>query len=102
MTDVDALSSLMWVVRSLVDNSNLFLEPYVRVLMCRNRWGLHAQADHCRCGELLACLDHAQLHQLMPPVLTCIVGKQLCRNPATDDHWAVRELAAAVVAAICR
>ena len=38
----------------------------------------------------------------MPPVLTCVVGKQLCRNPLTDDHWSLRDLAATTVAVICR
>jgi len=38
----------------------------------------------------------------MPAVLTCIVGKQLCRNPATDDHWSLRDNAATLMAAICR
>ena len=38
----------------------------------------------------------------MPAVLTCIVGKQLCRNPATDDHWSLRDSAATLMAAICR
>jgi transcription initiation factor TFIID subunit 6 len=38
----------------------------------------------------------------MPTVLTCVVGKQLCQHPATDDHWAVRESAAALVGTVCR
>jgi len=32
LKDVDVLSSLMAMVRALTDNSNLFLEPYVRQL----------------------------------------------------------------------
>ena len=29
-----------------------------------------------------------------------MLGKQLCENPA-DDHWALREFAASLVARIC-
>ena len=37
----------------------------------------------------------------MPSVLTCVVAKRLYEKP-TDDHWAVRDAAADVVADICR
>lgn len=41
------------------------------------------------------------LHQMMPPVLTCIVGKRLCEDPERDGrHWKLREEASALVAAI--
>ena len=29
------------------------------------------------------------LHQIMPAVLTCLVGKRLCANPL-ENHWALR------------
>lgn len=40
------------------------------------------------------------LHQLMPPILTCLVGKRLC-DAATEDHWALRKYAARLVALVC-
>jgi transcription initiation factor TFIID subunit 6 len=40
------------------------------------------------------------LHQLMPPLLTCLVGKHLSATPA-EDHWALRDFAATLVALIC-
>jgi transcription initiation factor TFIID subunit 6 len=40
------------------------------------------------------------LHQLLPPVITCLVGKRLCAKPK-DDHWALRDFAAELVADIC-
>jgi transcription initiation factor TFIID subunit 6 len=40
------------------------------------------------------------LHQLLPPVLTCLVGKRLCAKPR-ENHWALRNLAAELVADIC-
>lgn len=36
----------------------------------------------------------------MPPLLTCVVGRRLCRLP-TEDHWALRAEASALLAAIC-
>ena len=39
------------------------------------------------------------LHQLMPAVLTCLLGKRLCASPL-EDHWALRRHAAALVGAI--
>lgn len=44
----------------------------------------------------------AQLHQLMPAVITCLVGKPLCADPATEDHWSLRELAAGIIGTICQ
>lgn len=41
------------------------------------------------------------LHQMMPPALTCIVGKRLCEDPERDSrHWRLREEASGLVAAI--
>jgi transcription initiation factor TFIID subunit 6 len=40
------------------------------------------------------------LHQLMPPLITCLVAKRLGASPA-DDHWALRRQAAACLAAVC-
>ena len=40
------------------------------------------------------------LHQLMPWILTCLVGRRLCANPL-EDHWSLRDFCAKLVAAIC-
>ena len=40
------------------------------------------------------------LHQLMPPLITCLVAKRLGASPA-QDHWALRHQAAACLAAVC-
>lgn len=45
-------------------------------------------------------VDH-YLHTIIPAVLTCLVGKRLCDSP-TENHWALREHAADLVALICR
>eukprot|EP00004_Rigifila_ramosa_P015798 TRINITY_DN3696_c1_g1_i1.p1 TRINITY_DN3696_c1_g1~~TRINITY_DN3696_c1_g1_i1.p1 ORF type:complete len:477 (-),score=113.16 TRINITY_DN3696_c1_g1_i1:19-1449(-) len=41
------------------------------------------------------------LHQLLPAVLTCLLGKTLSARP-TDNHWHLRDLAASIVAHIAR
>lgn len=40
------------------------------------------------------------LHQLMPAVLTCLVGKKLGSGPV-PNHWPLREEAARLAAAVC-
>ncbi|KAF7725703.1 hypothetical protein EC973_009420 [Apophysomyces ossiformis] len=41
------------------------------------------------------------LHQLIPPILSCLVGRTICENPQTQDHWATRHRAAGLLATIC-
>ena len=47
----------------------------------------------------LSLVVEPYLHQLMPAVLTCLVGKRLCAS-ALENHWALRQTAAALVRAI--
>ncbi|KPP61399.1 transcription initiation factor TFIID subunit 6-like [Scleropages formosus] len=42
------------------------------------------------------------LHELIPAVVTCIVSKQLCLRPDMDNHWALRDFAARLMAQICK
>ncbi|KAG0047813.1 hypothetical protein BGZ83_007210 [Gryganskiella cystojenkinii] len=63
------LNSMMEMVRALLHNDNLFVEPY--------------------------------LHQLMPTILTCMVGKRLGESPQ-EDHWTLRSKATDIVLLICR
>uniref|UniRef100_A0A6M2DI21 Transcription initiation factor TFIID subunit 6 n=1 Tax=Xenopsylla cheopis TaxID=163159 RepID=A0A6M2DI21_XENCH len=42
------------------------------------------------------------LHELIPCVSTCIVSKQLCMRPELDNHWALRDFAARLMAQICK
>ncbi|KAK3032452.1 hypothetical protein RJ639_037265 [Escallonia herrerae] len=41
------------------------------------------------------------LHQLMPPVMTCLVAKRL-GSKFSDNHWELRNFAAKLVASICK
>lgn len=38
----------------------------------------------------------------MPPVLTCLLGKRLCEDPAREPHWDLRQEAAQLIGYICR
>ncbi|CDF35712.1 unnamed protein product [Chondrus crispus] len=40
------------------------------------------------------------LHQLLPAVMSCVVGKRLCRNPR-ENHWALRDYTAGLLREIC-
>lgn len=40
------------------------------------------------------------LHQLLPAVISCVVGKRLTRNPQ-DNHWALRDYTARLIQRIC-
>ena len=57
--------------------------------------------------NIIACLlenDHLfiepYLHQFMPTLMTCIVGKRLSENPM-EDHWSLRIESSRIVANIC-
>ncbi|CCI40729.1 unnamed protein product [Albugo candida] len=41
------------------------------------------------------------LHQLLPALLSCVLGHQLCEN-AAENHWALRDHAAQLIATICK
>ncbi|KAF9935534.1 hypothetical protein BGZ65_003288, partial [Modicella reniformis] len=69
------LVAMMSMVRALLENDNLFIEPY--------------------------------LHQLMPTILTCVVGKRLgepslsAPSSPQDDHWSLRSTATDIILLIC-
>ncbi|KAL4715263.1 hypothetical protein ACJJTC_007845 [Scirpophaga incertulas] len=42
------------------------------------------------------------LHEMIPAVSTCIVSRQLCLRPEMDNHWALRDFAARLMAQICK
>ncbi|KAK3809537.1 MAG: transcription initiation factor TFIID subunit 6 [Benniella sp.] len=73
--NLPVLVAMMSMVRALLENSNLFIEPY--------------------------------LHQLMPTILTCVVGKRLgepsLSPPSSphDDHWSLRSTATDIILLIC-
>ena len=42
------------------------------------------------------------LHELIPAIFTCLLNKQICLRPEAEDHWSLRELAAKILAKICK
>ena len=42
------------------------------------------------------------LHELIPAITTCVVSKQLCLRPDMDNHWALRDFAAKLIAQVCK
>ncbi len=43
-----------------------------------------------------------QLHELIPAVATCVISRQVCAKPETDNHWALREFGSKLLSQICR
>eukprot|EP01112_Ceratiomyxa_fruticulosa_P018642 TRINITY_DN59_c0_g2_i3.p1 TRINITY_DN59_c0_g2~~TRINITY_DN59_c0_g2_i3.p1 ORF type:complete len:413 (-),score=72.38 TRINITY_DN59_c0_g2_i3:197-1435(-) len=41
------------------------------------------------------------LHQLMPPIITCVVARSLCEHPS-ENHWELREFSANLLALVCK
>lgn len=55
-------------------------------------------------GSLLAndnLFIEQYLHQIMPSLLSCLMGGALCANPVEEDHWSLRELCAEIIADLC-
>ncbi|KAB1215129.1 Transcription initiation factor TFIID subunit 6 [Morella rubra] len=69
LNNFSLLFALMRVVRSLLQNPHIHIEPY--------------------------------LHQLMPPIITCLIAKRL-GNRSSDNHWELRNFTANLVASICK
>jgi len=70
LRNLPRLLVLMRLIRALLVNPRLFLEPY--------------------------------LHQILPPVLTCLLGKRLCEDPEREPHWSLRLDAADIIGYICK
>ncbi|SAL95088.1 hypothetical protein [Absidia glauca] len=41
------------------------------------------------------------LHQLIPSILSCLVGRNICEHPLEQDHWSTRDRAASLISSIC-
>ncbi|PAV69834.1 hypothetical protein WR25_26076 isoform B [Diploscapter pachys] len=42
------------------------------------------------------------LHELLPCIMTCMMAKQLCVRPDTDNHWALRDYAAKTLSIVVK
>lgn len=97
------------VFKSLLEDDGLYqLLPYFTQFIAEelsrnlhNRNLLHALMRMAGCLMQSKYLQvEPYLQQLVPSILTCIVGKQLCAEP-TEDHWAVRDYAADLLKLLC-
>lgn len=50
--------------------------------------------------ENKTCKLENYLHQMLPSILSCLVGKRLCNDPS-QDHWALRDFSASLLRRIC-
>ena len=50
----------------------------------------------------IANLWEFQLHELLPAMFSCVLSKQLCNRPDQENHWALRDFAARILALLCR
>ena len=44
----------------------------------------------------------SQLHEIIPAVATCVISRQVCAKPESDNHWALREFGSKLLSQICR
>lgn len=42
------------------------------------------------------------LHEMLPACMTCIICRQLCLRPESDNHWALRDFAAKQLSIMCQ
>lgn len=42
------------------------------------------------------------LHILIPSLISCLINKQVCMRPESEDQWTMRECAAKVLAKVCK
>ncbi|VEL20238.1 unnamed protein product [Protopolystoma xenopodis] len=79
----------LYQVRVNVSNNNLAILIYLMRLV-------KALIDNPH-----LCLE-PYLHLLVPTVTTCVLCRQLCAKPITDNHWALRDFAAKQLATLCQ
>ncbi|NWJ01871.1 TAF6 factor, partial [Crypturellus undulatus] len=87
---------LMRMVKALMDNPTLYLEKYVSASPTPS------PPRRCPRASRWPTPVSPQLHELIPAVMTCIVSRQLCLRPDVDNHWALRDFAARLVAQVCK
>ncbi|CAI2347306.1 unnamed protein product [Caenorhabditis sp. 36 PRJEB53466] len=49
-----------------------------------------------------ACDMTVTLHDVLPALLSCCVGRNICMKPETDNHWALRDFSAKTLVGIIR
>lgn len=42
------------------------------------------------------------LHDIIPAITSCLLNRQICLRPESEDHWSVRDQAAKILAVMCK
>jgi len=83
--------------------SQFIAEEVLQALQAKNNLALLRAL--MRTAQCLLVSPHLHpepyLHQLMPPILSCLVARRLCESPA-EDHWSLRDFCANLVAHVCQ
>lgn len=87
LKDLFILTQMMNVTEALVRNQSLFIDPYV---------GFSGPKI------MINTLITAQVASMVPPVLTCLIGRNLGTNTVPLDHFELRDLAASVLGLLCK
>ncbi|GAM24067.1 hypothetical protein SAMD00019534_072420, partial [Acytostelium subglobosum LB1] len=98
------------VLVSLKQDSSLHqLLPYftnfISLQVTQNLTDLNLLTRLMRMSRAILESEHLKaefyLHQMMPPIVTCLVGRKLCHSP-NENHWQLRDYVANVLQLICR
>uniref|UniRef100_A0A6B2L140 TBP-associated factor 6 n=1 Tax=Arcella intermedia TaxID=1963864 RepID=A0A6B2L140_9EUKA len=81
-----------------------YFTQFVAQQVAKNLFRLELLWTLLRMVEALLVNPHIRmdpyLHQLMPSIFTCLVGKRLCED-GSADHWGLRDYASKLIALIC-
>ena len=82
-----------------------YFMQFVAQQVTKNLTNLSLLKNLMRFAQALLQSEHFHvepyLHQLLPSVITCLVSKQLCQDPGSEDHWSLRDLSADLIRIIC-
>ncbi len=93
------LQQMMHLTEAMLLNESLYIDPYVRLLYPR------PPLTPTRHVSSNATTNHSHLLQIasiVPPVLTCLVGRHLGSSPTPTAHYPLRDHAASILGAIAR
>lgn len=93
LKDIFVLGQVMRMTEALILNKSLYVDPYVSVLFV---FVFRRRLD-CIINHL-----PSQVASLVPPVLTCLIGRQLGGNADLAEQFALRDLAASLIGLIAK
>lgn len=106
--DINKIEAALLTVESDAGLQNLlpYFVQYISEAVPRNLRSLQKLLLGMRLTRALLVNKHLfvepYLHQILPPVLTCLLGKRLCEDPDREPHWSLRLDAADIIGYICK